>query len=107
MTFVPTFAFFNMGPPEMIVIGIVAVLLFGKNLPEVGRSIGRSLIEFKKGMRGIEDEIQRTTNFATSDFSSSSSAPSSNRRSTFSDIDDRDEATAPKFDPPRAEPKAS
>ncbi len=38
----------------MVVMG-VAVLLFGSRLPEVGRSLGKGIIEFKKGLRGIED----------------------------------------------------
>ena len=40
-----------------IVLGI-ALLIFGKRLPEVGRSVGRSIVEFKKGIKGIEDEIE-------------------------------------------------
>ena len=75
----------------MLIIGIVAVLLFGKRLPEVGRSLGRGLVEFKKGVRDVQDEV---------DVSSTTS------RATYNDIDDRDEATAPKFDPPPAEPQA-
>ena len=54
-------AFFTPGPMEMLIIGIVAVLLFGKRLPEVGRSLGRGLIEFKRGMNGIEDEFGKET----------------------------------------------
>lgn len=50
-------AFFSPGPMEMLIIGIIAVLLFGKRLPEVGRSLGRGLVEFKKGVRGAEDEV--------------------------------------------------
>ena len=34
------------GHTELILIGVVAVLLFGRRLPEVGRNLGRSLIEF-------------------------------------------------------------
>jgi sec-independent protein translocase protein TatA len=34
----------------MIVIGAIAVLLFGKRLPEVGRMLGRGLVEFRKGL---------------------------------------------------------
>ena len=45
-----------LGIPEMIVIGIVALLLFGKRLPEVARSLGKGVVEFKKGMNGIDDE---------------------------------------------------
>ena len=33
----------------MAVIGVVAVWLFGKRLPEVGQSLGKGIVEFKKG----------------------------------------------------------
>jgi len=42
---------------EWLVIGIIAVILFGKRLPEVGRSLGKGIIEFKKGLKGIEEDI--------------------------------------------------
>ena len=51
----------QLGPMEMIVVMGVAVLLFGKRLPEVGRSLGKGIIEFKKGLRGIEDEFDLTS----------------------------------------------
>ena len=40
---------------EMIVIGFVALLLFGKRIPEAMRSLGRGIVEFKKGLKGTED----------------------------------------------------
>jgi sec-independent protein translocase protein TatA len=46
---------------ELMVLLGVAVLLFGKRLPEVGRSLGRGIIEFKKGIRGVEDEFRSAT----------------------------------------------
>lgn len=53
-----TLAFFGtIGVPEMIIIGVLGVLLFGRRLPEVGKSVGRSIVEFKKGLAGIEDEV--------------------------------------------------
>ncbi|NIA07369.1 MAG: hypothetical protein GWP14_07020 [Actinobacteria bacterium] len=48
-------AFF--GWQEMLLIGGVAILLFGRRLPEVGRSLGLGIIELKKGLRGVTDEI--------------------------------------------------
>ena len=50
---------FNLGPMEIVIILFIALLIFGRRLPEVGRSLGKSLVEFKKGMRGIEDEVNK------------------------------------------------
>lgn len=45
------------GPFEMLVILLVALLVFGANkLPEIGRSLGKSISEFKKAMQGKEEE---------------------------------------------------
>ncbi len=45
------------GGQEWIIILIVAVLLFGARLPSVFRSLGKSVTEFKKGLREVEDEV--------------------------------------------------
>ncbi len=45
------------GPMEMVIICIFGLLIFGKRLPEVGKSLGKSIVEFKKGLNGIEDQI--------------------------------------------------
>jgi sec-independent protein translocase protein TatA len=87
------FAFIGMpGPMEMMIILGIGVLLFGKRLPEVGRSLGKGIVEFKKGVQGIEDEID-----------SASTATSSRSQAS---ADDYEEATAPKFEPPAGEPTA-
>ena len=49
------------GPPEMLVIALFGLLIFGKRLPEVGKSLGKSIVEFKKGLHGIEDDINNST----------------------------------------------
>jgi sec-independent protein translocase protein TatA len=41
----------------MIILGL-GVLLFGKRLPEIGRSLGKGIVEFKKGLKGLEDEVE-------------------------------------------------
>lgn len=45
------------GPLEMFIIGLVVLLLFGNRLPSVMRSMGRGIVEFKKGVQGIEDQV--------------------------------------------------
>ena len=54
------FAFFNLGAQEMIILLIIGVLLFGRKLPEVGRYLGKGIVEFKKGIKGLEDELDTT-----------------------------------------------
>ena len=47
-----------LSPTDMLIVGIVAVMLFGNRLPSVARSLGRSLTEFKKGMQEFEHEVK-------------------------------------------------
>ena len=47
------------GPMEMAIIAVVALLLFGRRLPEVGRSLGKGIVEFKKGLREVQDEVNK------------------------------------------------
>jgi sec-independent protein translocase protein TatA len=43
----------------MIIIAAVILLLFGNRLPSVMRSLGRGVVEFKKGIQGIEEEVEK------------------------------------------------
>ena len=52
---------------EWIFIGIVGLLIFGNRLPDVGRSLGRGLVEFKKGLKGVQDEIDKAGDQASKD----------------------------------------
>src|SRR4051794_18682249 len=45
------------GLTEWIIIGALGLLFFGKRLPEVGKSLGKGIVEFKKGLKGIEDDV--------------------------------------------------
>jgi sec-independent protein translocase protein TatA len=56
--------FFNLGGGEMIMLLILGVLLFGRKLPEVGRYLGKGIVEFKKGIKGLEDEYDTSASAA-------------------------------------------
>ena len=85
----PLFGFINnFGPMELMVILGLGVLLFGKRLPEVGRSLGKGIVEFKKGLKGVEDDIDESTS----------------RADRSRAVDERVQAEAPKFEIP-AEPR--
>ncbi|MBN1422242.1 MAG: twin-arginine translocase TatA/TatE family subunit [Planctomycetes bacterium] len=53
------FAIFGVGESELLVIMLVALIVFGGRLPEVARSLGKGLSEFKRNIRGFQDEMER------------------------------------------------
>jgi len=50
----------NIGWPEITILALLGVLIFGRRLPEVGRSLGKGIIEFKKGLSGIDDQVNKS-----------------------------------------------
>lgn len=49
----------NIGFQEYLIIAVIMLLLFGRRLPEVGRSLGKGIVEFKKGLRDVDDDVKR------------------------------------------------
>ena len=49
---------FNLGMAEIVIICIIALLLFGNRLPGLARSLGKSFMELRKEVRGIEEDIR-------------------------------------------------
>ena len=85
------FVFGTPGIGELVVIGVIAVLLFGSKLPEVARSLGSSYQQFRKGLSDIQTSIKNDMDIDTG----SLGLPD------YSDShDDYDEPTAPNFEPP-------
>src|ERR671931_52602 len=51
-TLTPLFGFFGLGTQEIMLLLVLGVLLFGRNLPSLGRSLGKTVTEFKRGVKG-------------------------------------------------------
>jgi sec-independent protein translocase protein TatA len=47
------------GTTELIIIAVIVLILFGSRLPTVMRSLGQGVVEFKKGVQGIEDDAEK------------------------------------------------
>jgi sec-independent protein translocase protein TatA len=45
------------GMPEMILLAALGLLIFGRHLPEVGRNIGKGIVEFKRGLKEAEQSL--------------------------------------------------
>ena len=52
------FAWFTLSPAELFLLAVVVLLLFGNRLPSVMRSLGEGVVEFKKGLQGIENDVK-------------------------------------------------
>jgi sec-independent protein translocase protein TatA len=82
---------------ELTIVAIVAILLFGKNLPDVAKKFGGMYRDFRKSLDDLRSQVDFTDTF--------NSAPSRPKpRRTYSEYDDFDEINAPRFEPPPAPP---
>jgi sec-independent protein translocase protein TatA len=87
---------FGLSVQELVIVGVVAILLFGKNLPDVARKFGGVYRDFRKSLDDLRAQVDFTDAF--------NSAPSKPKpRKSYSDYDDLDEISVPKFQPPPAQ----
>ena len=87
---------FGLGPFEIVVIGAIAVMLYGKRLPEVGRSVGKTVGDLRRQWQTLSRELEAA---ATVDGAVMARTSRPTRR-----ISDEPEGSrvveAPRFDPP-------
>ncbi len=74
-----TLAFGAPGPLEIAAILVIGLLLFGRRLPEVGRNVGRSIIEFKRGLRDVSNELEAESRKDSASKPASLNEPSDSR----------------------------
>ncbi len=63
----PLVAMFGLGTTELLIIAVIVLLLFGTRLPKVMRSLGEGIVEFKKGVQGIDDSGTKSRDSGESD----------------------------------------
>ena len=91
---------FGLGPFEMVVIGVIAVILFGGNLPNVARKLGGSYREFRRGLNEVQQQFREAEYEARRTFELDESRKAEKETSNDDDDDEPAEPTAPKFKPP-------
>ena len=86
---------FGLGPVELVFIGVIAVVLFGGNLPEVARKLGSSYREFRRGLNEVQQQFRMAEYEAKKNLSLDEPATS-----TEEDDDEPEGPSVPKFTPP-------
>ena len=93
---------FGLGPFEFILIGFVAVMLYGKQLPDVGLKVGKSLAELRRQWSTISRELD-----VTGEIKNCHGQTRTGSRRLSSQFDDEENVpTSPTFDPPSSSPEA-
>jgi len=90
---------FGLSPFELAVIGILAVVLFGGNLPDVARKFGSSYAQLRRSMQDVQQQFRQAQSEASRAMSMDDPKPSASPRHD-DDPDDVLEPSAPKFTPP-------
>ncbi len=79
----------------MMVIGVIAVVLFGGNLPEVARKLGGSYREFRRGLNDVQQQFRMAEYEANKALTMDDPV-----KSTADEDEEPEEPSVPKFTPP-------
>jgi sec-independent protein translocase protein TatA len=96
---------FNLNFQELLIVGIIAIVLFGKRLPEVAKMLGQQYAKFRRGLSDLQSQVNLHEIYDPRPTGSNYSSNKSTYKSSYSSFDDHDEATAPRFEPPPSEPQ--
>ncbi|NCY02296.1 MAG: twin-arginine translocase TatA/TatE family subunit [Planctomycetia bacterium] len=86
---------FGLGPVEIVLIGAIAVMLYGKRLPEVGRTVGQSIAELRRQWATISRDLDVAAHLEGRD-----PRPARPARRFDDDVVGAGRLSAPRFDPP-------
>ena len=86
---------------EMLVVGIIAIVLFGSKLPEVAKMLGQHYARFRKTLADMQAQVNLHEIY---DPRPTGSSYTSRSTSSYSSFDDTDEPSAPRFEPPPSDP---
>ena len=105
MNTAPLLGMFDLG--SMFFIGLIAIMLFGGDLPKMARKFGKYYSEFQRTVGAFRREVSSVVSEITSDIDDTPSTSKAKSRSASSssakssDDEDEVETTAPKFEPPK------
>ena len=90
---------FGMQFSEVLIVGVIAIVLFGRDLPKVARTAGQQYAKLRKMLSEFSSQVNLHEIYDPNPTSYKPS-PNTPKRSANIDYDDHDEATAPRFQPP-------
>ena len=91
---------FGLGPFELVMIGVVAVILFGGNLPDVARKLGGSYREFRRGINEVQQQFKVAEYEAKKTMASIESAVTDVAKDEEEEEEEVSGPSVPKFKPP-------